>query len=557
MDLFSAQDLFFVLAAALVGGVFAKLLKFQPLVGYILGGILFGSILRTRAAGVANFAEIGTILLLFSIGVELSFTRLSRVFKVATVGATLQMVFVTIFAFLILSVIGFNGLPAFILAMGFSLSSTAVVVKILSDRGETDTLHGELMIGWLLVQDLAVIPMMVILPALAAGGSLLGPISVSLVKAVVVVGGVVILGKLVAPFLIHQVAGVNSRELLVVAAVALALGTAYAASFFGISAALGAFLAGVVISETQENHAVFAETRPLRDLFLALFFVTLGFLTIPSVIAGNLFLILGLTAIVLLVKAATIFLLLLSLGYKGRTLVATALGLAQVGEFAFVLFLAARGLGILSEDLTTVGIAVTLLTLLLTPFLFRFILPLWRKLKIIKVFSATMTTPRTEGLEMENHIIICGYGRVGKWIGHALRQIDVPFIVIDYNQKVIKEVSELGIPAIYGDPAEPEVLAQANLKAAKSVVIAIPDRVTHEQLVAYIQSTAPKVKIISRVHFDEDVEKLKSLKVDTIVQPEFEAAVAISRSILEGMGKDREEIRDKIKSLRLSRAKTK
>src|SRR3989344_2034778 len=181
MDLFSAQDLFLVLAAAVIGGVIAKLLKFQPLVGYIVSGIVFGSILRQRAAAVSNFAEIGTILLLFSIGVELSFQRLGRVFKVATIGAILQMIFVTIFTFIILSAFGIPFLSSFVLAMGFSLSSTAVVVKMLSDKGETDTLHGELMVGWLLVQDLAVIPMMVILPALTVGGALLGPISTSLV----------------------------------------------------------------------------------------------------------------------------------------------------------------------------------------------------------------------------------------------------------------------------------------------------------------------------------------------------------------------------------------
>lgn len=557
MDLFSAQDLFLVLAAALVGGVFAKLLKFQPLVGYILSGIIFGSILRAKASGVANFAEIGTILLLFSIGVELSFQRLGRVFKVATIGAVLQMVFVTIFMFIILSAFGFGILGSFVLAMGFSLSSTAVVVKILSDKGETDTLHGELMIGWLLVQDLAVIPMMVILPALAAGGALLGPISFSLVKAAVVVIGTVILGKLVAPFLIHKVAMTNSRELLVVSAVALALGTAYLASLFGISPALGAFLAGVVISETQENHAVFAETRPLRDLFLALFFVTLGFLTVPTVILAKLPLIIVLTLVVILVKTITIFLLLLSLGYKGKTLIAASMGLAQIGEFAFVIFLASGKLGIFSEEVTTIGITVTLFSLLATPFLSKFVLPIWRKLKVIKVFSGTMALSKEKTLGLENHIIICGFGRVGKWIGRALEEINVSFVIIDYNQKVIKDASDRGIPAIYGDPAEPEVLAQANLIGAKSIVVAIPDRVTHEELVAHIQTVAPHVKIISRVHYDEDVEKLRLLKVDSIVQPEFEAAVSITRSILESMGKSKEEITQKIKSLRLSRANTK
>lgn len=557
MDLFSAQDLFFVLAAALIGGTIAKLLKFQPLVGYILSGIIFGSILRANASGVANFAEIGTILLLFSIGVELSFARLGRVFRVATIGAALEMVLVTAVSYIILSVFGFSGYPAFILSLGFSLSSTAVVIKILSDRGETDTIHGELMVGWLLIQDLAVIPMMVILPTLGIGGPLVLPIGISLLKAAVVVIATFVLGKLVSPFIVNRVAATNSRELLVVAAVTLALGTAYATSFFGISPALGAFLAGVVISETQENHAVFAETRPLRDLFLALFFVTLGFLTIPSVIYSNLLLILGLSAAILLAKALIIFLVLMILKYRGRTLVAVSLGLSQIGEFAFIIFLASQGLGLLSSETATIGIAITLISLLITPGLFKLVMPIWRKLKGFTLFSKSTIGKKTEKFELENHLIICGFGRVGKWVGKALEEIKVPFIVIDYNQRVIKDATERGIPAIYGDPSETEVLEQANLTKAKSIVIAIPDRITHEELITHIQTVAPKVKIISRIHYDEDAEKIKLLNVDSVVQPEFEAAIAIARSILISMGKPKEEIQAKLKSLRLSRAKTK
>jgi len=560
------RNLFLVLVAALSGGLAVRLLKFQPLLGYIVAGVVFGSIFPITGSGIEKLAEIGAILLLFSIGLEVSLSRLGRVLRVALLGASVQIVLVTFLSYVLLGLFGVAPLPALILSLGFSLSSTAVVVKILADKGETDTVHGEVMIGWLLVQDLAVIPMMVVLSALAksGGGGIILPAGKALLGAAAVVGVSVAAGRIVAPFLIHKIAAANSRELLVLSAVALALGTAGVTSLFGISPALGAFLAGVVISESQEKHAIFAETRPLRDLFVALFFVTMGFLVTTQVIFSHFWLILALAALVLVVKFVVVFLVSLILGYHGKTAVAASFGLAQIGEFAFIIFSQAAILGVLKPETTSIGIATALLTLLATPFLFKSILPFWRWIRDASSgwpwFNKFLlgwdkkSFAKPEGLE--SHIIICGFGRVGGWVGKALDSAQVPFVVIEYNQKIVNELKGQGREVIYGDPTEPEVLEAAGIARAKAIVLAIPDSVAQEELIAHVQTISPGVKIISRAHLDEDFDKLRLLRVDKVIQPEFEAAVAITRGIFSSMGRSKEEINERIKNLRLSRSKT-
>ena len=558
------MGLFFVVIAAVAGGFLSKLLKIPNLVGYIIAGMAVGAILPPQFKEVSGLAQIGIILLLFSVGVELSFERLSRYLNIAVFGALIQIILVTLLGYFILAGFGMASLPSIVLSLGFSISSTAVLVKILSDRGETDTIHGEIMLGWSLVQDLSVIPIMVILPLLSnvPGEGMFPAVVFALGKALLVILGVILLGKKIVPYFIHILAGTNSRELLLLASIALALGTAAVTSFFGISPALGAFLAGVVISESQEHHAIFAETRPLRDLFVALFFVTLGFLVSPAVIVSNFVLIITLTLIILVLKALVTFVISSAFGYRGKTGIANSFGLAQVGEFAFVIFSAALMLHILNPEETSIGISVTLLTLIFSPILFRSVVPFWRKIK-----SLTVKHPRLYKLFVsgerhdfdesvfKDHIIICGYGRVGSWVGKALKEYEIPFIVVDYNQKVVQELKEEGTMVAYGDPTEPEVLEAVGIRSAKAIILAIPDRVTQETLIAYTQSVAPDVKIISRAHRDEDWEKLKTLRVDKIIQPEFEAAVEIVRSVLVSRGKNREEVSEVIRNLRVSHSK--
>ncbi len=553
------MGLFFVIVAAALGGFLAKLLKLPSLVGFIVIGIVVGALLPPSLKQVSSLADIGVILLLFTIGLELSFDRLSKYFNIAVFGSVIQMVLSAVFLYLILGIFHLPSVAAIVLALGFSVSSTAVVVKILGDKGELDTIHGGIIFGWLLVQDLAVIPMMVILPLLAGGGEIAAGLLLSLTKAALVILGVVFLGRKLAPFIIHKLAASNSREVLLLASIALALGTAAITSYFGVSPTLGAFLAGIVISGCQEEHAIFAETRPLRDLFLALFFVTMGFMVTPAFIVSNFGLIIALTVIVLLLKIIIVFLISVLFGYRGKTAIANSFALPQVGEFAFVIFSEGMALKLLSPQETSVGIAVALITLIISPVLYNAVVPFWRKLRVwseknpalAKIFSAgEKHTAETAGYK--DHIIICGYGRVGKWIGKALTSFDIPFVVVEYNQDIVQDLTLNGIPVLYGDPTEPEVLEAVGVRYSKAVILAIPDRVAQETLITYVQTVAPSTKIISRAHQDVDWEKLKDLKVDKIVQPEFEAAIAIVRNVLGSMGKSKEEISDITKSLRLS-----
>lgn len=545
------------MTAALIGGVIFKFLKLQALIGFIVAGIVFGQIFPLGNEEVAKLAEIGVILLLFSVGIELSLSRLTKVFRVATIGALGQVSIVTLLIWPILRLFGLTPLESLILAFGFSLSSTAVIVKMLSERGETETIHGEIMIGWSLVQDLLAIPFIALLPIVAlGGGNYIVPAGLVIVKVIALVIGVIFLGRIFVPFVFHKVSALNSRELLVILAISFALGVAIITEYLGLSSALGAFLAGIVISETQENHAVFSETRPLRDLFVALFFVTLGFLVVPSVFIQYFGLIIALSGLVLLIKTITLAALSLAFGYRGRSTIAISLGLSQVGEFSFVLFSLALGLGILSPNLASVGIGVTLVTLIVTPLLFKSINPFYRKVRNFGIFTGRPRVMNMKSEVLSGHIIICGFGRVGKWVGKVLSEYQIPFLVIEYNSELARKLEKEGLRVIYGDPTQIEVLESANLKEAKACVLAIPDQAAQEEIIGHIQTMAPKVKIISRVHLDEDWEKLKFLKVDKMVQPEFEAAIAITKGILTSMGKPKEEITDKIKKLRLSRAMT-
>ena len=555
--------LFFVVVAATLGGFIAKSFKFPSLVGYILAGVVVGAVLPESAKNVTTLAEFGIILLLFSIGVEIPLKRISKYVNVAVIGAILQIFLVSLIGYFFLIFVGFNPVASLILSLGFSLSSTAVVVKMLTDSGEMETIHGGVMFGWLLVQDLIAVPIIVILPFIGIyWGGVLSAVTLSLGKAALAIILTMFLGRIVVPKIIHLVASANSRELLLLSSVSLALGTAAGAYFLGISPAIGAFLAGVVISESQENHAIFSETRPLRDIFVALFFVSLGFMINPSVIFSNILLIAFLCASIIILKSLVVFFVSSLFGFRGRTAVANSFGLAQVGEFAFVIFSSALSLKLIGNSDASIGIAVTLLSLAVSPLLYRWAVPIWRSMR-----NSTFKWPNVnkfflpgearviEFEKLKDHIVICGYGRVGSWIGKIFEEYKISFVVVDYNQQVVNELKDKGILVVYGDPTEPEVMEQVNIPGAKAIILAIPDRVVQETLIAYVQTVAPSVKIIGRAHLDSDWDRLKTLRVDKIVQPEFEAAVEIARGILSSFGKPKEEIRESIKRLRMSHSK--
>jgi len=553
------ENLFIILSLAFVGGAVARFFKSSTLVGYMVAGVLGGFLLNIDFESIQGLSEIGLILLLFSVGLELSFESLAKVGKIAITGSFMQMLLTSSILFLIINFLfPFNFVESLVLALGFCLSSTAVVVKLLEDKGESETLHGQVMVGWLLTQDLAVIPLLSILPAIAlttlGEANFINVITTSMLTSAFLVIAIVFLGKMVAPYLSKLIAVHNSRELIVLGGVVLALGTAFLVSLFGVSAALGAFLAGVVISETQENHAIFAETRPLRDLFVILFFVTLGFFVSVPVIYQNIFLILVLTLTVFVVKTIVVYSCLAFLGYRGKLGVVSAFGLSQIGEFSFILFLSSQDLGIFNEQVASIGISVTLFSLLLTPLMFASSNYVWKKLKKFSFFKEVIYK-KNEISEISNHVIICGYGRMGSWIGKAMLHSNFKFVVIDYNDSILKNLRKEGILTIYGDASEPLVLKNAAISRAQAVVIAIPDSLVQDELIMYLQNNYPNVKVYARAHSDKEAKRLSRLGVEKVIQPEFEAAVSVTKELMKHSGKSLEEIKKKVKSLRLSHAK--
>lgn len=555
-----------VCGLAFLGGFIAKKLKQSTVIGYLLAGVLLGSWLINyfqASAVLSGLAEVGVAFLMFTIGLELSFKRLYQVRDIVLWGGILEILGVIVLGVLILPVFGFDFYSSLFMAAAFSLSSTAVVVKILSEKGELDTLHGEIMLGWLLIQDLAVLPMVVVLPAVAGvGGGSWGGLIFSVAKALLFLVLALLLGRKIIPFVIGKVADLKSRELLLLAVVSICLFLALVSAAQGLSIALGAFLAGIIISETSERHAVFSQIRPLRDIFSILFFVSLGMFLTPKFLMVNLPQILGLSLGVISLKFLIILILTFYLGYHARTRILVSLGLVQVGEFAFILASLGISRGLIDSDIYSLILSVAILTLLVTPGLIyaapRFYL-LLRKVSqkhFPKIYYRLFTRydsfkPHAAGLDLENHVIICGHGRVGGWIARALRILGVPFVVIDYDHQVINKLREKDIPVLYGDPADIDVLDYAQVEKAKVVIIAIPDEATQEMVVANCQTLNPKAKIISRVHHESDQSRLKALGVTTIIQPEFEAALSIIHRSLQFFGVTPEEVANKIKRIKI------
>lgn len=557
-----------VFAAAIGGGVLAKKLRQPAILGYVGAGIVVGNLFPGLLAQplLALIADSGVTLLLFTLGVEFSFIRLHKILKTVAWAAILQILFCT-FIFLLLSLIlRLSFLPSLFLAAAASLSSTALVVKLLGERGELDTVPGEVATGWLVIQDLAVIPLMLLLPALVnmAGKSdvtllaTLGTTGLSLIKSVAILTLVIFLGRFAVPRFLDQIAKIGSREIFVLTTVGLVFLAAVMAYIFGLSAALGAFIAGLLVAETSQNHAIFAEIRPLRDLFVVVFFVSLGMSLSIGVLFSQLPLLASLAFTVVLAKILLVYFLCRFLGYHRKTAFLVALYLSQMSEFGFIFARAGLSLGSLNQTQYSLLVALVLATILLNVPLVTQAHRLYYVLSRVlgrwwpKIFpvDGSLTAQREE-MAISDHIVICGYGRVGKYVGRALQMANIPFLVVDYNHYTVASLKEKGIPVVYGDPADKDVLDYAQVDLARMIIIAIPDRHTQEMIIANTQSLNRRIRIICRTHHEEDQRRLKSLGVHVLVQPEFEAALSIIERLLADFGATAEEISGKISRIKI------
>lgn len=560
-----------LLAAAIGGGIVAMRLRLPSLVGYIAGGILVGNVFSGYIDRhmVDMIAEAGVTLLLFTLGIEFSFHKLARILHSISWPAMAQILLSTIGVFALLVLFGVAFVPALYLAAATALSSTAVVVKLLSERGELDTVPGETATGWLVMQDLAVIPILILLSAVTHASaidgnivSVLSTVFFAMLKAGVCIAVVWYLGSKGVPKLLSIVAALKHRELFLLTTIGIVFLVGLGTQLVGLSVALGAFLAGLLIAETSQNHAVFAEIRPLRDLFAVVFFVSLGMALPAGVLVSYFPIIAGLSLAVILFKGSIIYGLLRFLGYHRKTAFMVGVFLTQVSEFGFIIARTGLANGALSESYASVLIAVTFITILVSGPLIargdrvyyrmrRFLMRLPAIAKEKKSAGQTTEDDKDTGLPIHDHVVICGYGRVGKYIGRALAMSGIPFLVVDYNQHTLSEIRGSGIQTVYGDPADKDVLDFAQVDHARAVVIAIPDRHTQEMVIENVLSLNRNVKIICRTHHEADQAVLKSLGVHLIVQPEFEAAITVVSKLFANFGISREESDGKIHRLKI------
>ncbi len=532
------------LSLAFLSGIVARYFRQPAVVGYLIAGLLLGQIASSFSFPqqfLETLSEVGLALLLFTLGLELSFDQLRHVGRLVILGAILQIMAVLFFGLFLLPFLGFSFIVSLFLAAGFALSSTAIVVKILVDRNQINTLEGQILLGWLLVQDLAVLPMVIILPTL--GKNNLDPIQLclSLLKAGAFLAATFFLGKKIMPWLIQKLADLQNRETLLLAVIAFCLLVASVTNLVGLSFSLGAFLAGLILTEINESQAVFVEVRPLRDFFSALFFLSLGLLINLTFLLTNLPLIILLSLVIMLLKFLLVFLILFFLRFHLKTVTIAALSLVQVGEFAFILGSLGLQQGLLGLTDYSLIVSVALVTILLTPFLissqsfFYFqLVAILKKVspKFVLPKNRGPVLPSADGSGLNNHVIICGYGRIGSLLGKALLDLKKNFLIIDYNHRLVTQLGRQGFPVLYGDPTDRDILTEARVDQARLLALTIPDMESVEIITKTAYRLNPRLKILARVHHKADKIRLAGLGVEEIVQPEREAALVLVKKLL-------------------------
>jgi CPA2 family monovalent cation:H+ antiporter-2 len=529
-----AADIAIILVAALGGGFVAHRLN-QPLVlGYIAAGIVVGpytgGVTVTEVHDIELLAEIGVALLLFGLGIEFSMAKLRRVRWIALAGTPIQLALSIALGYGIGRTAGWPAADALWFGAMTSLSSTMVILKTLGAQGMLGGVAGRVMLGMLIVQDLAFVPMVIVLPQLGLSGGL-GALGLAAVKAGLFLAAMIYGGTRAIPALLQRIASWNSRELFILSILALGLGIGYASYQIGLSFAFGAFIAGMVLSESDYSHQALSDIVPLREMFAMLFFVSVGMLLNVPFLVANVGKVLLLVLPVGLGKAVVCAALARAFGYRGATPLLVGLGMFQIGEFAFAL----GRLGVARQAITAETFSLTLsaavVTMLLTPPAVRLARSIadWRA----RVRGAEALEP-AGAVEPQpgGHIIIAGYGRVGSYTAQILTRLKLPCTVIELDQPGTERAREAGLPIIYGDATSPVVLEAAGIHSARLLLVTVPAALDVELVVERAQRLNPGLPIVARAARLGQVERLRARGVHEVVQPEFEAGLELVRQAL-------------------------
>jgi CPA2 family monovalent cation:H+ antiporter-2 len=555
MNLFVLRELVIVLAASVLIIFVSHKIKLPAVVGFLLTGILIGpggfSLVKdTRTVDV--LAEVGVVMLLFLVGLEFTLDRLKRIQRNFWVGGGLQIVLTCAASAAVLSLLGVPLKEAVFYGFLVSLSSTAVVLKILSDRGETDTPQGQISLGILIFQDMAIVPMIALVPVLASFRiASPGAILVRFLLSAAAVGAVFAAARLLMPRVLHLVVRTRVREIFLIASLFACLGMALLTSSLGLSLALGAFLAGVVISESEYSHQVVSDILPFRDVFNSLFFISVGMLLHVGDAWRARAVVVGLVLSILLLKASVVVLTVRILGFSSRIAWLTGLALAQVGEFSFVLAGVGRANGLLAPSVFQVFLASSILTILATPFLIQVSPALASKAPKALGWKGRGRAPgETAGRGFEDHVIIAGYGLNGRNLAHVLAEAGVGYVVLDLNPQAVRAAAARSDPLIFGDVSSRTILRQAGIERARAIVFAISDPATTRRGVRAAREMASDVFIIVRTRYAAEIDELYGLGADDVIPEEFETSVEIFTRVLERFHIPRNIIDAQVKVIR-------
>lgn len=530
------------LLTAFIGGYIARRLGMPALVGYLLAGLAIGPFTPGfvgDSGDIGQLAEMGVIFLMFGVGLHFSLSDLWRVRAVAIPGAILQMLIATALGVALTQLWGWTLAASVVLGLAISIASTVVLLRGLTDNGLLNTPHGQVAVGWLVLEDLATIAILVLLPAMLGEGqgSVWQSIGWALLKTALFVGLMLFVGAKFLPWVFNRIAHVRSRELFLLAVVAVALGTALgAAEIFGVSLALGAFLAGVVLGESDLSHQVGAEILPFRDIFAVLFFVSVGMLVNPVTLIENFWYVLAITALIVVGKFIVTMLMSLVLPASAKTLLVVAVGLSQIGEFSFIVGQTGVELGVLSTEQYGLILAAALLAIVINPLLFK-AMPLFeRGFQRVPVLWRWLDRggPTPEPLEhaMSGHVVVVGYGRVGAHVVDVLTRLNVPHLVVEEDAPRAAEFQRRGVPTLLGDAANSEILTHAGLDHARALVVTVPDETAAELVVSAARDLAPSLPIIARAATGEGVRRLKHDGAQSVIHPELEGGLEIVRNTL-------------------------
>ena len=539
------------LAAGLVGGMVAHRLRQPVILGYLVIGVAVGP----HALGwvgdlkmIEAAATIGVALLMFTLGLEISLAQLREVGKLGLWGGFIQVT-ATFGLGLLVGVILFQWpfSQAALFGLIISLSSTAVCLKILMERGELTSVQGRIMMALLIFQDISVVAMVLIMPLLGGvAGNVPLALALAVGKVVLFIGMTIVAGRWVLPWLMGSIGGVRARELFLLTVLVLCLGAAIGTQIFGLSIVFGAFLVGLVLRETRFVHQALAEITPLRDIFATLFFVSLGMLLDPFFLVENWAWVAIIVGVIIILKLLVIFSLVRLFGRSTRIAFLTGAGLFQIGEFSFILAQGGINNGIISGHFYSVILASAIITMLLTPVSINLASRLFSKIARTadgKRMVAREALPVSVSRETINRVVVAGYGRVGQNIAQGLQDAGIPYLVIDIDPERVSEARSSGRPRIYGDATNFRLLNKAGLDKARALVITYPDPMAVVTTAKVALSINPELKILARVHRAKEANILKGMGITELVSPEYEASFRFIKRLLKITGQSKEDRR--------------